>query len=120
MALAAAAGACSSLIGSPAELLMIQQQSKCGGLVDTAKGLLEGRGALVLYRGLVRPPPPRVARELVPRQSCSVRCTADRLPVELQYEAAVTGPTPKWMCCTHRPSHAGRLQLQKDALGTEL
>lgn len=54
IAVAASAGACSSLIGSPAEMVMIQQQRKGGGLLDTAKQLLNTRGLAVYGRGMVR------------------------------------------------------------------
>eukprot|EP00959_Pyramimonas_sp_CCMP1952_P004200 88367-Pyramimonas_sp.AAC.1 len=54
MACAAVSGVASSLVGCPAELVMIHQQKSGGSLVAVAKDIIQNDGARTLYRGWVR------------------------------------------------------------------
>lgn len=54
LAAATGAGAFSSTVGCPAELIMIQQQKNGRSLAAEAGTFLRSHGALRFYRGLVR------------------------------------------------------------------
>ena len=54
----AAAGACSALVSTPTELMIIQQQRTCAQLLPTAARVLREHGVAVLLRGLARPAAP--------------------------------------------------------------
>jgi hypothetical protein len=53
LAAAAAAGATSTLVGNPAELVMIRQQQHKTGLIQEARDVVARCGVKGLYRGMV-------------------------------------------------------------------